>query len=50
MNKEEEQVLNVPLKPEVRKRLDARADDNGRAARREAADIIEKAVMSGDAE
>ena len=44
MSKEVEKVLNVPLKPEVRKLLDARADDNGRAASREAASIIESAV------
>ena len=44
MSKEEEKVLNVPLKPEVRKLLDARADDNGRASSREAACIIERAV------
>ena len=50
MSKEEEKVLNVPLKPEVRKLLDARADDNGRAASREAASIIESAVKPKDAE
>ena len=44
MSNEEEKVLNVPLKPEVRKLLDARADDNGRATSREAACIIERAV------
>lgn len=44
MSKKEEKVLNVPLKPKVRKLLDARADDNGRASSREAACIIERAV------
>ena len=45
MGRNDEKVLNVPLKPNVRRRLDARADANGRAASREAADIIERAVM-----
>lgn len=40
-----ERMLNVPLKPEVRERLDERACDNGRPTRREAARIIEDAVM-----
>ena len=44
MSKDEEKMLNVPLKPDVRKRLDERADENGRAASREAASIIERAV------
>ena len=45
MGRNDEKVLNVPLKPNVRRRLDDRADANGRAASREAANIIERAVM-----
>jgi len=39
-----EQVLNVPLKPEVKKLLEQQADGNGRAMGREAARIIERDV------
>ena len=39
-----EQVLNVPLKPEVKKLLEQQADGNGRAMGREAAQIIERYV------
>lgn len=43
-NEKKEKVLNVPLDPRTRKALDARADENGRAASREAASIIKDAV------
>lgn len=39
-----EQILNVPLKPEVKKLLEQQADGNGRAMGREAARIIERDV------
>lgn len=39
-----EHVLNVPLKPEVKKLLEQQADGNGRAMGREAARIIERDV------
>lgn len=48
MGRNDEKVLNVPLKPNVRRRLDDRADANGRAASREAANIIERAVMPAE--
>ncbi|MBO7686931.1 MAG: TraY domain-containing protein [Kiritimatiellae bacterium] len=40
----DEKMLNVPLDDETRKALDARADENGRAASREAAQIIKDTV------
>ena len=43
--KEKEEILNVPLKPEVKKLLTEKADSNGRAACREAARIIERDVL-----
>ena len=43
-NEKKEKVLNVPLDDRTRKALDARADQNGRAASREAASIIKSAV------
>jgi len=39
-----EKTLNVKLDAATRKKLDERADENGRAACREAAAIIKKAV------
>ena len=39
-----EKFLNVPLDAQTRKALDARADQNGRAASREAAKIIRDTV------
>jgi len=39
-----EKELHVKLDAETRKRLDKRADKNGRATCREAAEIIKKAV------
>lgn len=44
--KANEQVINVPLKPEVKRALVARADANGRATGREAARIIEQNVSA----
>ena len=41
-----EQMLNVPLKPEVKRLLEQQADGNGRAMGREAAQIIEREVMA----
>lgn len=41
-----EQMLNVPLKPEVKKLLEQQADGNGRAMGREVARIIEREVMA----
>ena len=40
----DEKILNVPLDNKTRKALDARADKNGRAASREAAQIIKETV------
>lgn len=40
-----EKILNVPLDEDIRKKLDERADENGRASSREAAAIIAKAVL-----
>jgi plasmid stability protein len=42
-----EKMLNVPLDEEVRKKLDERADENGRASSREAAAIITDALRKG---
>lgn len=39
-----EQILNVPLDPEVKRLLELQADGNGRAMGREAAQIIEREV------
>ena len=44
-----EKMLNVPLKPQVRKQLDEQAKANGRAASREAARIIEDGLKKGRA-
>jgi len=41
-----EKMLNVPLDDQTRKALDARADENGRAASREAAKIIKDTVTA----
>jgi len=43
-NMSNEKTLNVKLDEKTRQKLDARAEDNGRAACREAAAIIKKAV------
>lgn len=40
----EEKTLNIKLDPDTRKKLNARANKEGRAACREAAAIIKKAV------
>lgn len=42
-----EQVINVPLMPDVKAALKKQADRNGRATIREAAKIITKSVMKG---
>lgn len=39
-----EKLLNVPLDPQTKAALEARADANGRAMKREAAQIIKEAV------
>ena len=39
-----EKILNVPLDEDIRKKLDERADENGRATSREAAAIITNAL------
>lgn len=39
-----EKIMNVPLDEETRKKLNSRAEKEGRAACREAAAIIKKAV------
>jgi len=41
-----EQVINVPIKPEVKKLLEEQADANGRATLREAANILESEVIN----
>ncbi len=46
-NEKAEKMLNVPLDDQTRKALDMRADENGRAASREAASIIKDAVGTG---
>lgn len=43
-SKKNEKILNVPLTPRIRKLLDECAEENGRAANREAANIIERDV------
>lgn len=40
----EEKTLNIKLDPDTREKLNARANKEGRAACREAAAIIKKAV------
>jgi len=40
-----EQIINMPLKPEVKKLLEKQADANGRAMGREAAHIVERDVL-----
>lgn len=40
-----EHMLNVPLKQEVKKLLAEQADNNGRAMGREAAKIIERGLL-----
>ena len=47
--KKDEKMLNVPLTPRIRKLLDECAEDNGRAASREAANIIERDVTQRNA-
>ena len=44
--KANEKVINVPLKPAVKRALEARANANGRATGREAARIIEQNVTA----
>ena len=39
-----EHVINVPLKPEVKRLLEEQADSNGRAMGREAAILIKKGL------
>lgn len=41
---DKEQILNVPLKTEVKRLLERQADVNGRAMGREAAQIIAREV------
>ena len=41
----DEQMLNVPLKPEVKKLLEQQADEDGRATGRQAARYVEDAVF-----
>lgn len=43
-----EQVINVPIKPEVKKLLEKQADANGRATIREAQVIVESEVLKRD--
>ncbi len=40
-----EQIVNMPLKPEVKKLLEQQADENGRATNREAQVIVESVVL-----
>ena len=40
-----EQIVNMPLKPEVKKLLEQQADENGRATKREAQVIVEREVL-----
>lgn len=40
-----EQIVNMPLKPEVKKLLEKQADENGRATNREAQVIVEREVL-----
>lgn len=40
-----EQVINVPIKPEVKRMLKKQADANGRATMREAQIIVEREVI-----
>lgn len=42
-----EQIINMPLKPEVKKLLEKQAEANGRAMGREAAHIVERDVLKG---
>ena len=42
----EESFINIPLKPAVKKALQERAKENGRVMMREAAKIIEAAVIN----
>ena len=46
-NMSKEKIINVPLPASVKDALDRRADANGRATIREAANIITKAVKKG---
>ena len=43
-----EEIVNVPLRPAVKAALEKRADENGRATKREAARIITD-VLAADA-
>lgn len=43
MSKEE--IVNMPLKPEVKKLLEQQADADGRATNRQAAQYVEKEVL-----
>lgn len=47
VNNMKEKIINVPLPQSVKDALDRRADANGRATIREAANIITKAVKKG---
>lgn len=40
-----EEMVNIPMTPETKAALKDRARANGRAARREAAEIIRRAVL-----
>ena len=44
MDKKDEINITVGLKPEVKEALDAQADENGRAAKREAEKLIERGL------
>ena len=41
-----EKIINVPLDEETKAALERRADENGRATRKEAAAIIKEAVFA----
>lgn len=43
-----EQIINVPLKIKIKALLERRADENGRATNREAAEIIKNALKNED--
>ena len=49
MNGNDEAYICIPLKPAVKNALQERADENGRAMMREAARIIEQAVVQAPA-
>ena len=43
MSKEE--IVNMPLKPEIKKLLEQQADENRRATNREAQSIVEREIL-----